>query len=707
MLGLLVAFPFLYPISRAFFRGIVANLLVRDMRLVTSNKQVDRSMGSIPTGASDDPTKPDVPRPELVIASNETEATKPGGDWQLVLHAMGDETDAFRLLAGADGRVDIDPTQPILASPSGSRLQFWDIEQASLIERRRINPDDNNTLFRTAAYSPDGRHLALGSPFGTMQVMRMSDKSLLPMPTVRSISGVRIAFHPDGNKLVAVGERFEDGRTIPNAYWVDLVSGQSDQFVPNEIKVVDAAVSDDGKWIAIAATESLAIYDTTTLGQQTTFPLGVEPTCVVPGDDDNWLVGMSDGTVRTWNTQSQDWVREQRVDTGSRRVIDVDRFDDHNRICVLTGNEDVLVWNLAEKTSQRIGHHETAHCIRVRPGDQELLTVGYNNGTRLWHLDDPQTIADNPDSGSADSSNLACSLIAVSADSSKVAAVGDFANVWDIKDGKCVAAFEPTTRRIKDVALSPDGSLIALVGDGLAIEVWSVTENRSYGIFVDPNGESRWPRTIDRQSRFVHFSADGKRLMVAQQDALRVFDIQSRERVVELAEVAQTTGTVIISMIQAMGIHEKTGRIALAQTGRIVIWDPEDQSVLKIVQTKTAPDVENPGIYFSDDASKIVVSHFYRTVVYDIESGRELDELNGHWVHGSVDGRWLVSDRDGQLSLWSPATEYVPKYSRRSRQVDLTPVMKLRGQLKDIALTGNGKMVLIDQREKPLVYVRR
>lgn len=704
MLGLLVAFPFLYPISRSFFRGIAANRLARNMRLVTTDNQIDRSAGSTPANANGHLTKPDLPRPDLVMASGETQATENAGEWQLVMHAPGTETESFRLLVGVGGRVGIDSAQSILASPSGSNVQFWDLEQDSLIETRRINPEDNNTLFRCARYAPDGQYLALGSPFGAMQVMRISDKSLMPMPTDRSISGVRIAFHPKGNKLVAVGERFEDGRTIPNAHWVDLGSGQSQQFVPNETKVVDVAVSDDGQWIAVAGTESFAIYDTTTLEQKTQFSLNLEPTCVVPRGDGTWLVGMSDGTVRTWNAKTETWIPNQNIDTGPRRVIAIDRFDDRNRICILTGEEKILIWDLTKSTSRLVGHHETAHCIRVRPGDHELVTVGFKNGTRVWPLADSRTIAQVRESEQEDSLNLAWSLITVSADGSTMAALGDLVHVWNVEDGSCVAAFEPKTRWIKDIHLSPDGSLIAMVGEGLKTEVWSVTENRHYGNFVDPKGESRWSRNIDRRSRCVRFSADGKRLMVAEQDALRIYDVQSRERVVELAEVARKTGTVLISMIQAMGTHEKTGRIALAQSRRIVIWDPKDERVLKTVKIKSSPAGEHPGIFFSDDGDQIVVCHDRYVVVYDIETGRDLDELRNHWVHGNLDGRWLVSNRNGQLSLWSPATEYVPPYERRRRQPDLIPLMKLRGQLKDVALLRDGKIVLIDQRDKPLVF---
>ncbi len=135
-----------------------------------------------------------------------------------------------------------------------------------------------------------------------------------------------------------------------------------------------------------------------------------------------------------------------------------------------------------------------------------------------------------------------------------------------------------------------------------------------------------------------------------------------------------------------------------------MIWDPNDERVLNAVDLKTSPAGEHPGLYFSDDGDKIVVCHDRHVIVYDIETGREIDKLSSHWVHGNLDGRWLVSDREGQLSLWSPATQYVPPYERRRQQPDLTPLLKLRGQLKDIALLPGGKILLIDQRDKPLVY---
>jgi hypothetical protein len=69
-----------------------------------------------------------------------------------------------------------------------------------------------------------------------------------------------------------------------------------------------------------------------------------------------------------------------------------------------------------------------------------------------------------------------------------------------------------------------------------------------------------------------------------------------------------------------------------------------------------------------------------------------------------MDEDWLVSNREGQLSWWSPATEYVPPYERIRRRPALKPLMRARGQLKDVALTDDGTLVLIDQHDKPLVY---
>ncbi|QEF96480.1 hypothetical protein Mal15_05080 [Stieleria maiorica] len=191
---------------------------------------------------------------------------------------------------------------------------------------------------------------------------------------------------------------------------------------------------------------------------------------------------------------------------------------------------------------------------------------------------------------------------------------------------------------------------------------------------------------------------------MAEQDALRIYDVQSRERVIELAEVARQTGTVRISMIQAMDVDQQRGRIALAQSGRVVIWDPEDERALNTVNPRGSLDSEHPGVCFSEDGKRIAVCHLSRVAVYDIDSGRVVDELRSHWVHGRLGDDWLVSDRGGQLSRWSSAIEPVAAYERGRRNANLEPLMKVRGQLNSIALTKDGLMVIVDQGESPLVY---
>lgn len=642
---------------------------------------------------------PDHPMPNLVVQPADVISSETQEEWRPILKPLEPPLESFRLLVAASGRSSVHPSKPILASPRGPNVQFWDMRNGSLIETYRIDPSAKDTLFTSAKYSPDGQTIAFGSPYGPMKLMRLSDKSLVSIPTDRSFSADRIAFHPNGQRFVAVGERTPKGRTIPNAYWVDLQSGQSHLFVPDEAKVVDVAVDDAGQFIGIAETNAIAIYNTATQEQQIRFPLAVEPTCLVASPDGNWIVGLADGTVRTWSAQTGEFVEEEIFDTGPGRVIDIDRFDKTNRFCILTGEETVILWDRETSTTRFVGYHPTAHCAIAIPGEEGVVTVGVRNGSRIWPMPDP-----NATSEPNVEAQLTWSLVTISANGSKIAAVGKYVHVWNVSDGKCLTAFKPKTRWVKDVHLSPDGSLIALVGHGLKAEVWSVTEHRLLDDYFDPNGESRWPSNIQRRSRCVRFSEDGQQLMVAEQDALRIYDVQSRQRVVELATVAPKFGTVRISMLQAMDTDRHTGRIALAHTGRVVIWDPEDDRVLKTVNSRGAIDTEHPGVFFSEDGSRIAICHLYRVAVYNIDSGKLLDELSSHWVHGRLGDGWLVSNRGGEVSQWSAATDYVPRYERKRRRPTLTPVMNVQGQLRDVAFGGEGNIVLIDQRDRPLVY---
>ncbi|QDV47104.1 hypothetical protein Enr13x_70130 [Stieleria neptunia] len=706
LVSLLVAFPFAYPLCRSYFRGDVATMRPD---AVATNRVTPAGPARGNPPVADSPLAvplPDRPKPDLVVPSMEVSQSGGQQNWRLNLQAPGAELKAFRLLLAARGRSSVHPNKPILASPRGRNVQLWDMETATLMETRRIDPSADDTFFTSATYSPDGQLLAFGSPYGPMKLLRIADDSLVPIPTDRSINADRIAFHPDGQRFVAVGERTPEGRNIPNAHWIDLRSEQSHPLVSDDVKVVDANVSDDGAFIAIAETQAISIYETSSLQQRVRFPLTEQPTLVAPSPDGDWILGLTDGTVRTWSAQTGQFVENRNLQTGPRRVIALDRFDDSNRFCVLTGEEEILIWDRDTGSTRVIGHHETAHGISALDGQKGVVTVGFNNGTRLWHLPSQDAIASRPGPESSADSVLAWSLVTASSDGSRIAAVGQYVHVWNVSDGKCITAFEPGTRSIHDVHLSPDGSLIALVGQGLTTEVWSVNDGRPLAHYADPAGKSRWPTNIDRRSRCVRFSEDGRQLLVAEQDALRIYDVRSRERVVELAEVAPRTGTVRISMIQAIDIDERSGRIALAQTNRIVIWDPEDERALKTVQTRGSLDSEHPGVFFSADGKRIVAGHFSRVVVYDVDSGRVIDELRSHWVHGRVGDDWLVSDRGGQLSRWSPATEFVPAYERKQRGENLNPLMKVRGQLKDIALTGDRQMVLIDQDEKPLLYRR-
>ncbi|QEF96479.1 hypothetical protein Mal15_05070 [Stieleria maiorica] len=309
--GLLVAFPFLYPLIRSFFRGDA--VAVRPQ--ADASNRVNRP-GAPPTESHAAPdadsrlgvTEPDLPRPDLVAPAIEVSQTDGQSNWRLVLHAPRAQRETFQLLVGAGGRSSVHPEKPILASPRGRNVQFLDVETGSLIDTRLIDPTAEDTLFTSASYSPNGQLIAFGSPYGPMKLLRLSDDSLVPVPTDRSINADRIAFHPDGQRFVAVGERTPEGRNIPNAHWIDLRSKQSHRLVPDEVKVVDANISDDGESIAIAETEAISIYETSSLRQRVRVPLAEEPTFVTSSPDGNWILGLTDGNVRTWSEATAGFV---------------------------------------------------------------------------------------------------------------------------------------------------------------------------------------------------------------------------------------------------------------------------------------------------------------------------------------------------------------------------------------------------------------
>jgi serine/threonine protein kinase len=174
----------------------------------------------------------------------------------------------YKLKGIAEGMVSVafSPDGQMLASGSQNHIQFWHVNDGSLIRRIQIGITSSSDYFfnlSSIAFSPNGQMLASGSQDDTVRLWRVSDGSLVWTLQVGIVTGdfagykiPIIAFSPDGQMLVS-GLGKDKGYTSVNLWQVstgDLLS------TLKNVEPDSLSFSPDGMILAIAQGGTIRLW---------------------------------------------------------------------------------------------------------------------------------------------------------------------------------------------------------------------------------------------------------------------------------------------------------------------------------------------------------------------------------------------------------------------------------------------------------------
>jgi WD40 repeat protein/transcriptional regulator with XRE-family HTH domain len=202
-----------------------------------------------------------------------------------------------------------------------------------------------------------------------------------------------------------------------------------------------------------------------------------------------------------------------------------------------------------------------------------------------------------------------------------------------------------------DVAISPDGALVASLGNYGEVKLWAAAS----GAFV---------RTLDTEpgefGNSIAFSPDSRLLAVGWPTKVTLWDISSGERLLVLS--GESFGTTI-------GYNLGTGQLSFSPDGRrlavanmdgaSVVWELETQAIVLSLAPEGLPA---KAIAYNPDGTLLATGGDEGTVtVWDAESGepRYTRPLGGiiHAVTFSYDGAVLAAaSEDGSARVWQAAT---------------------------------------------------
>lgn len=473
----------------------------------------------------------------------------------------------------------------------------------------------------SVAFSPTGNILYAASTTGTITVWDLKSKAELGR-LIGSGTIVSITLSPDGQQLVST--TWEGGVTL----W-DLKTCEVDASFEGHTDVVEASVfSPDGATLATASWDGSVRLWTVSTGQlRREFSQDATQRSLAFSPDGRSLAIGNSGCLRVVNVENGE-ERYRSRDANDVRSIDYSS-DGKYLIAALHGTPQLLV--LDAKSGQEI-HAIAAHRVRAfgvdfLPRGDRFVSVGDDEMIRIFEAGSGQ--AARAIKGSKWHLN-----VAVSPDGSLIATAtsNGTASVWEIDTGRLVAAFQPPTTaavlpisaRLWDLATGPGrmtildlGTLVGLAAspDGKLIAVGSW--DGSATIYNAETGELIATLRGHTQNVWgVAFSPDAKMLATTSWDGTaRLWNLSTLEaRLVFRGDEGERMYSAAFS---------PDGTVLATGSGRIKLWNVESGKLAGEIPLTN--DVRS--VAFSPDGTKIAAGFHAsggRTVaVWDVRTKRE------------------------------------------------------------------------------------
>lgn len=194
------------------------------------------------------------------------------------------------------------------------------------------------------------------------------------------------------------------------------------------------------------------------------------------------------------------------------------RISRDGRYAVSIGLNDpqVKVWDLSTgKFVTQLAHDDAVQSVDVSPSEDLVVTGERGGRISLWSL--PQGTPQHRTIGDT-SWNASIDVVRFSADGSQIVSGGaDFrVKIWSTNDLSLNGILDGHRTGINDIALSPDGMLLASVDHAGVARIWEMRSSTSLAEIIESTGTMKFPR--------VAFSPLGSLLAVSTNTEIRIFD---------------------------------------------------------------------------------------------------------------------------------------------------------------------------------------
>jgi WD40 repeat protein len=555
---------------------------------------------------------------------------------------------------------------------SDATVKLWDVATGQLRQTLRGHAGWVNAV----AFSPDGQRLASAGQDLTVRVWDLAKGELLL--TYTGHAGNRgpgyqdaVAFSSDGERIASAC----DGPVIKvwnAATGANICSLQHDRFDP----VIHLAFSADGKWLASASYNSVKLWDAAT-GQMIRALPGGQATVAFSSDSQFVATGGLDCTMKLWSLATG---QELRSCPGQgRSTMSVAVSPDGKRLA--TGGPLVKLWDTAtgkELLTLR-GHTRGISGVLFSKDGRQVISSSWDGSIKFW--DAERGCPEYRFVGRRHTAQWWS--LAFSPDSRRlVAAHTHKAQWWDADSGEELPLPTPAGV-VRQVALSPDGRLMAGEGQLQDVVVWDATTGATLQVC---RGHQH---TINK----ICFSANGELLASASEDqTVKLWQVATGQLLHSLAGHQQGASAAAFS---PNGRYVATG----SRAGVLTIWSVATAQQVHILP---AHDSWLSGLAFSPDGKRLASASYDSTLkIWDADNGKVLMHLLGH--SGSVTGVAFHSNsqllascaQDATVKVWDAVTGQELLSLRDSNDNAALNAVTFSADGKHLAAASNNGTILI------------